>query len=61
MTSTPASFDFILNTVAAQHDLDAYPQLLKRDGTMTLVGAPADAHPSPDSSCDPAAAQFAGS
>jgi D-arabinose 1-dehydrogenase-like Zn-dependent alcohol dehydrogenase len=28
--------------VAAPHNLDAYPQLLKRDGTMTLVGAPAE-------------------
>ena len=33
--------DFILNTVAAPHNLDAYLQLLKHDGTMTLVGAPA--------------------
>ena len=41
------SFDFILNTVAAPHDLDAYFLLLKRDGTMTLVGAPATPHPSP--------------
>lgn len=41
------SLDFILNTVAAPHDLDAYLQLLKRDGTMTLVGAPAEPHPSP--------------
>ena len=40
--------DFILNTVAAPHDLDAYLQLLKRDGTMTLVGAPAEPHPSPN-------------
>ena len=34
------SFDFILDTVSAQHDLNAYINLLKRDGTMTLVGAP---------------------
>ena len=40
------SFDFILNTVAAPHDLDALLALLKRDGTMTLVGAPATPHPS---------------
>lgn len=39
--------DFILNTVAAPHNLDAYLQLLKHDGTMTLVGAPAQPHPSP--------------
>ncbi len=41
-------FDLILNTVAAPHNLDAYLQLLKRDGTMTLVGAPAESHPSPN-------------
>ncbi|MGQ7094642.1 NADPH-dependent aldehyde reductase YahK, partial [Escherichia coli] len=35
------SFDFILNTVAAPHNLDDFTTLLKRDGTMTLVGAPA--------------------
>ncbi|KIF79810.1 NAD(P)-dependent alcohol dehydrogenase [Noviherbaspirillum autotrophicum] len=41
------SFDFILDTVAAPHNLDAYIELLKRDGTMVLVGAPATPHPSP--------------
>ncbi|EJL92235.1 Zn-dependent alcohol dehydrogenase [Herbaspirillum sp. CF444] len=41
------SFDFILNTVAAPHDLDAFMVLLKRDGTMTLVGVPELPHPSP--------------
>jgi len=41
------SFDFILNTVAASHDLDAYMTLLKRDGAMVLVGIPAIPHPSP--------------
>lgn len=41
------SLDFILNTVAAPHDLDPFFALLKRDGTMTLVGAPATPHPSP--------------
>ncbi len=34
------SFDFILDTVSGEHDLNAYLQLLKLDGTMTLVGAP---------------------
>ncbi|MBI4470637.1 MAG: NAD(P)-dependent alcohol dehydrogenase [Acidobacteria bacterium] len=34
------SFDFILDTVSADHNLNAYLELLKRDGTMTLVGAP---------------------
>jgi uncharacterized zinc-type alcohol dehydrogenase-like protein len=42
------SFDFILNTVAASHSLDAFLVLLKREGTMTLVGAPAEPHPSPE-------------
>jgi uncharacterized zinc-type alcohol dehydrogenase-like protein len=41
------SFDFILNTVAAPHNLDAFLILLKRDGAMTLVGVPAEPHPSP--------------
>lgn len=39
--------DFILNTVAAPHSLDAFMVLLKRDGTMVLVGVPAEPHPSP--------------
>jgi len=34
------SFDFILNTVSAPHDLNAYLNLLKRDATMVLVGVP---------------------
>jgi len=41
------SFDFILDTVAAPHDLDAFTSLLKRDGTMCLVGVPPTPHPSP--------------
>lgn len=48
MARHAGQLDFILNTVAAPHDLDAYLQLLKRDGTMTLVGAPAEAHPPPN-------------
>ena len=47
MAAHTGSFDFILNTVAAPHDLDAFLVLLKLDGTMTLVGAPASPHPSP--------------
>jgi alcohol dehydrogenase (NADP+) len=34
------SFHFILDCVSADHDLNAYLNLLKRDGTLTLVGAP---------------------
>ncbi|MEP6570759.1 MAG: NAD(P)-dependent alcohol dehydrogenase [Acidobacteriota bacterium] len=42
------SFDFILDTVAASHNLDAYTNLLKLDGTLVLVGAPEHPHPSPE-------------
>lgn len=48
MTAHANSFDFILDTVAAAHDLDAYTSLLKRDGTLCLVGAPEHGHPSPE-------------
>jgi uncharacterized zinc-type alcohol dehydrogenase-like protein len=34
------SFDFILDAVAADHDIGAYINLLRRDGNITLVGAP---------------------
>jgi uncharacterized zinc-type alcohol dehydrogenase-like protein len=34
------SFDFILDAVSANHDVNAYLALIKRDGTLTLVGAP---------------------
>ncbi len=34
------TFDFILDAVSADHDVNAYLNLLKRDGTMVLVGAP---------------------
>ena len=40
-------FDFILDTVSNQHDLDDYIQLLKRDGTLCLVGIPEIPHPAP--------------
>jgi uncharacterized zinc-type alcohol dehydrogenase-like protein len=42
------SFDFILDAVSAQHDVNAYLELLKVNGTLTLVGAPE--HPLPVSS-----------
>ena len=48
MAAHANSFDFILNTVAAPHNLDAFLALLKLDGTMTLVGAPGTPHPSPN-------------
>lgn len=34
-------FDFILDAVSADHDLNAYLNLLRRDGVLVLVGAPA--------------------
>src|SRR5450830_1731199 len=42
------SFDFILNTVSVSHNLDTFTELLKRDGTLVLLGAPAQPHPSPN-------------
>jgi uncharacterized zinc-type alcohol dehydrogenase-like protein len=41
------SFDLIVNTVAAAHNLDPFISLLNRDGTLVLVGAPEHPHPSP--------------
>ena len=40
MQKHAGSFDFILDTVSANHDINAYIQLLRRDGNITLVGAP---------------------
>jgi len=48
MKAHAGSFDFIIDTVAASHDLDAYTRLLKRDGTLCLVGVPEHPHPTPD-------------
>ncbi len=47
MLQQALSLDFILNTVAAPHDLDQYLTLLKRDGTLCLVGVPSQPHPTP--------------
>jgi len=40
MQKHAGSFDFILDTVSAVHDINAYINLLRRDGNITLVGAP---------------------
>ncbi|MES2706210.1 MAG: NAD(P)-dependent alcohol dehydrogenase [Verrucomicrobiota bacterium] len=40
MRKHTSSFDFILDAVSADHDINAYLSLLKLDGTLTLVGAP---------------------
>jgi uncharacterized zinc-type alcohol dehydrogenase-like protein len=40
MKKQRGSFDFILDAVSADHDINAYIDLLRRDGNITLVGAP---------------------
>jgi uncharacterized zinc-type alcohol dehydrogenase-like protein len=40
MKSHAGTFDFILDAVSAEHDINSYIQLLHRDGNITLVGAP---------------------
>ena len=47
MKKLNGTFDFILDTVSASHDLDPYIELLKRERTMCLVGVPEIPHPSP--------------
>ncbi len=42
MEEAANSFDFILDTVSADHDIGAYLNLLKRDGTLTQVGLPSN-------------------
>lgn len=39
MKAAQNSFDFLLNTIPVGHDVDPYMNLLKRDGTMVIVGA----------------------
>jgi uncharacterized zinc-type alcohol dehydrogenase-like protein len=40
MNQHKASFDLILNTVAVSHDLEMYTRLLRRDGSLVIVGLP---------------------
>ena len=40
--------DFVLDTVAVPHDLDAYLDVLRRDGALCLVGIPPEPHQSPN-------------
>src|SRR3546814_13269679 len=47
MAAHAGSFDMILDTVAASHDLDAFIKLLARAGTLVLVGEPEHQHPPP--------------
>jgi uncharacterized zinc-type alcohol dehydrogenase-like protein len=44
MKEHAGSFDFILDAVSADHDINAYLNLLRRDGTLTIVGAPEKPH-----------------
>jgi uncharacterized zinc-type alcohol dehydrogenase-like protein len=44
MQKHAGSFDFILDAVSADHDINAYINLLRRDGTLTIVGAPVKPH-----------------
>lgn len=48
MRNHTGSFDFILSTVAAKHDLNPYITLLKTDKTIVFVGIPSENHPAPD-------------
>jgi uncharacterized zinc-type alcohol dehydrogenase-like protein len=45
MKAQAGSFDLILNTVAASHNLDVFVNMLKRDGTMVMCGVPDKPHP----------------
>jgi uncharacterized zinc-type alcohol dehydrogenase-like protein len=47
MGAARGTLDLIINTVAAPHDLDPLIATLKRDGSLVLVGAPPEPHPSP--------------
>lgn len=55
------TLDFILDTVSATHDINAYLKLLRRDGTLVLVGAPEHPLPIAAFSVIPARKSFAGS
>jgi uncharacterized zinc-type alcohol dehydrogenase-like protein len=47
MSSLRSTFDYIVNTVSAPHNLNTFLPLLKRDGTMILLGAPPKPHEIP--------------
>ncbi len=61
MQAHSESFDFILDCVSAKHPIEQYIALLKRDGTLTLVGAPEDPLPIPAFSVIWRRRSFAGS
>jgi uncharacterized zinc-type alcohol dehydrogenase-like protein len=47
MAAHAGTLDLIINSVAVKHDLNRFLNLLQLDGTMALVGIPAESHPSP--------------
>ena len=61
MAAEARSFDFILDTVAARHDINEYLSLLKRDGSLVQVGAPPEPLPVQVFSLILARRNFAGS
>ena len=61
MQKHAGSFDFILDAVSADHDINVYLSLLKLDGTLALVGAPEKPLPVPAFSLILPRRQFAGS
>lgn len=48
MGAHAGTFDIIIDTVAASHDLDTYVNLLKRDGALVMLGVPEHPHPTPN-------------
>ncbi len=61
MNAFAGTLHFILDCVSAQHDINAYLRLLKRDGSLTLVGAPEHLLPVAPFSLIPARKSFSGS
>ena len=61
MAKCAASLDFVLDTVSAEHDINAYLALLKLDGTLVLVGAPENPLPVAAFSLFTGRRRFAGS
>ncbi|MBM7421324.1 MULTISPECIES: NAD(P)-dependent alcohol dehydrogenase [Chryseobacterium] len=61
MKKNTGTLHFILDCVSAQHDINAYLSLLKRDGQLTLVGAPENPLPVAPFSLIPTRKSFSGS
>jgi len=61
MKDHAGTLHFILDCVSAAHDINAYLTLLKRDGSLTLVGAPEDPLPVAPFSLIPKRKSFSGS